>query len=111
MDYTAIELKVEADMVRTALEPVAGSYWLDFEEGVGAAKKGRCCLLSPQLLGVQIDGGDDLLQLIVEKLDVPRVWGLGVIHGFDSGEPLLGADEHYLAGYDFGQRMREKYVQ
>jgi len=110
MDYSAIEDKVESDMVRSELEPVPGSYWISWIDGISVPRDGRCCILSPQILNVQGNYGEDILGLIIQKLNLPIHWVLGVTHGFDQGRIMFQDDEDYRAGWDFGQRMKDKYV-
>ena len=101
-DYEAIERKVEADMLRTELKPTPGDWWLHNTENLQyAAKDGKCCLMSPQLLGQPV--GDQFAQ-IAEILGVEIPWVYSAIAGFD------GHTFHSNPGYAFGAEMRRKYV-
>ena len=101
-DYEAVERKVEADMVRTELEPTPGGWFMTHTEDFHyTATGGKCCLMSPQLLGQPL--GDQFAQ-ISEILGVEIRWVYAAIAGFDG---------HYvrnIPGYAFGAEMRRKYV-
>jgi len=106
MDYSAIEAKVEADMVRTELEPTPGGWWLD---EYGEPFDGRCCLFSPQLIGVGAVRFAD--EVIAKQLGADSAWVHGAILGFDDSEVLKDFDGPIgNAGWAFGQRMREQHV-
>lgn len=102
LDYTAIERKIEADMVRTELEPTLGGWHIWLENYHYVAEQGRCCLFSPQLLGSPFDW-DNFVSQVSIKLGVSRDWVQAAIDGFDN----VG---HSGPGYAFGAEMRRKYV-
>ena len=105
-DYSAVEAKVEADMVRTELEPTPGDWHLTGFNGLGTHQptEGKCCLLSPQLIGLPASGG--VVDKLVQLLDVPTDWVCAVVDGFDSELPSSSTEP----GYQFGTEMRRKYV-
>jgi len=105
MDYTAIEAKVEADMVRTELEPTPGRWWLD---DLNRPVDGKCCLFSPQVIGKSVYR---TAANVAAALGVGPEWINGAMLGFDGyqeSSTVLSPDG--LDGQEFGQRMRKKYV-
>ena len=108
-DYTAIELKVEADMVRTELEPVPRSWHLNQVGPVYTADMGCCCLLSPQLLGTRVRRDDGFMGQIAKVLGVSWQWVRSATQGFD-GHSTFGTSGTLYDAWQFGNRMRLKYV-
>ena len=111
INYAAVELKVESDMIRTELIPTPGQWWIHVHvDQTMTAKDGKCCLFSPQLLGLK-EPPVVKMRMAAHKLGVAIDWVDGAMSGFDS-RPLSQVDtsDRYRAGYDFGARMRETHV-
>ena len=104
-DYEAIELKVENDMVKTEMEPTPRSFWLSETDGYYTTNEGKCCILSPQLIGEPCSSTEPFAQ-ISEILGVNRQWVFDVIGGFDGQD--FNSDSG--PGHAFGAEMRRKYV-
>ena len=104
-DYEAIERKVESDMVRTELEPTPGGWFMTHTEDFHyTARDGKCCLMSPQLLGQPFVDRFDHFTRIAKILGVEIQWVYAAIAGFD------GHTYGDAPGHAFGAEMRRKYV-
>jgi len=107
-DYQAARDHVEAAFLRAELEAVPGNWHL--AQSIGGdpltARDGKCCAISPVLLGRLTSGyfSEDAAVL----LGVPVEWVNGVLNGFDS-HPPSSSDPVYVDGYEWGQYMR-RYI-
>ena len=108
-DYQAARDHVEAAFLRAELEAVPGGWHLVWwNDGILAAKDGKCCASSPVLLGRTSRSGF-LAGKAAGLLGVPLAWVNGVLNGFDSSLPLSSSDLAFVDGYEWGYYMR-RYI-
>lgn len=110
----------EENLIRCELKVEPGSWCVTIAAGSTIqSKDGKCCALSPSLLGKRLDEGEDhqflfglaFHQLLKREYGISYGWIKGVLDGFDDTGVIDGTNSEYRDGYAWGQYMRAKYVQ
>lgn len=108
---------LEEKFVRSELEPSPGKWWLQgwedtFWSGIISAKDGKCCALSPGLIGFTMEKSLTISGLLINIYGVDHSWLAGSIGGFDGGKfdnSAFSDIDSYKDGYEWGKYMRDTY--
>ena len=101
----------ENNFLRCELKASTGAWYLIEENNIYLPLDGKCCALSPSLIGEVCDLNSDMMVIVLaKKYNVSSGWVIGAVDGFDRFScHQVDRYRDYQDGYKWGQYMRGKY--